>query len=172
MQKEDNARPRKSSESSKSTRDHVIDDRRAEILAGNFNGVFSAVDIRENLEGEPVAKAWGLLEWAAKKRQPRKALRAKAKKDSLGHYRPQSRESGRPGKSTRSDASEEYRRYMAFVGRKQEESLKKRGRPLFCRELEDLAHEFYAPEYRAELEKISPEAWDAFHRELEEEGVA
>ena len=161
MQHEDNETPPR-----KSTRAYVVNDRRAEILAGHFPGIFSAGDVRECLEGEPVKKGLGLLEWAAKKRRPRRALRDKAKKDGLGHYRPRDRGSGKP------DASEEYRRYMAFVGRKQEESLKARGRPLFPRELEDLAREFYAPEYRAELEKISPEAWDAFHRELEEEGVA
>ncbi len=167
MQQEGNDRPQEAAKSHKSTRDHVVNDRRAEILSGNFDGVFSAGDIREYLGGEPVAKAWGLLEWAVKKRRPRKALRDKAKKDGLGHYRPHGQ------RSDRSDPSEEYRRYMAFVERKQEENLRKRGRPLFSRELEDLAHEFYAPEYRAELEKISPEAWDEFHRELEEEeGVA
>lgn len=161
MQEEDNDnRPQASL---RSTRGYVVNDRRAEILAGDFPGVFNAADVRENLQGEPVKKALGLLEWAARKRNPRKALRDKAKKDGLGHYRP------RGGRSPRSDASEEYRRYMAFIERKQEESLKRRGRSLLSRELEDLAQEFYAPEYRADLEKISPEGWDAFHRDLEEE---
>lgn len=151
----------------RSTRGYVVNDRRAEILAGHFPGIFTAADVRENLYGEPVKKALGLLEWAAKRPQPPEALRNKAKKDGLGKHRPQG------GRSPRSDASEEYRLYMVFVERKQKESLKQRGRNLLSRELEDLAREFYAPEYRAGMAKISPEAWDAFHRELEEEeGVA
>lgn len=149
----------------RSTRGYVVNDRRAEILAGHFPGIFTAADVCENLHGEPVKKALGLLEWAAKKPQSPEALRNKAKKDGLGKHSPQGE------RSPRSDASEEYRRYMAFVERKQEESLKQRGRGLLSRELEDLAREFYAPEYRAELAKISPEAWDAFHRDLEEEAV-
>ena len=169
MQQEGNepaGRPRRS------TRDYVVNDRRAEILAGHFGGIFEAADIRENLGGEPVKKALGLLEWTVRKPHPLEALQNKAKKDGLGRNRQ------RPGptrsqRSGNSDASEEYRRYMAFVESKQEESLKQRGRALFPRELEDLAQEFYVPEYRADLEKISPEAWEAFHRELEEdEGVA
>ncbi|MGB3634999.1 MAG: hypothetical protein WA982_13225 [Rubrobacteraceae bacterium] len=152
--------------SPRSTRSYVVNDRRAEILAGHFPGVFSAGDVRERLEGEPVKKGLGLLEWAAKKRRPKQALRDKAKKDGLGHYRPRG---ARDGGSSKSDVSEEYRRYMAFVERKQEESVKQRGRFLLSGELEDLAREFYAPEYRADLEKISPEAWEAFHRGLEAE---
>lgn len=169
MQEEGNEkRPHKTRNAKmrKSTRGYVVNDRRAEILAGHFPGVFSAADIRECLEGEPVKKALGLLEWATKRRRPGQALRDKAKKDGLGHYR--SRKTRDRG-SGRLDASEEYRRYMAFVERKQEESFKQRGRHLFPRELEDLAQEFYAPEYRSDLEKISPEAWEAFHRELEAE---
>ena len=171
MQQEGNepvGRPRRS------TRDYVVNEQRAEILAGHFGGIFEAPDIRENLGGEPVKKALGLLEWAARKPHPLEALQNKAKKDGLGHHRPRPRPGpARSRRSGNSDASEEYRRYMAFVERKQKESLKQRGRHLFPRELEDLAQEFYAPEYRADLAKISPEAWDAFHRELEEdEGVA
>ncbi len=105
----------------RSTRHYVVDDRRAEILASQFEGVFSAADIREALEGEPVAKALGLLEWASKKRLPMKALRNKAKKDGLGYYRP---------KGERPDPAEEYRRYLAFVRRKEEESRERRGRSL------------------------------------------
>ena len=163
MQQEGNepvGRPRRS------TRDYVVNDRRAEILAGHFGGIFEATDICENLDGEPVKKALGLLEWAVRKPHPLEALQNKAKKDGLGYHRLRTTRSRKFGSS---DASEEYRRYMAFVERKQEESLKQRGRHLFPRELEDLAQEFYAPEYRADLAKISPEAWDAFHRELEEE---
>ena len=147
----------------RSTRDYVVNDRRAEILAAQFEGVFSAVDIREALEGEPVAKGLGLLNWASKKRLPMKALRAKAKKDGLGYYRPRAR---------RPDAAEEYRRCMAFVRRKQGESLEKRGRPLSPEELDDLTREFYAPMHRAAVEGIPEAAWDALHRELEEEEVA
>ena len=144
----------------RSTRHYVVDERRAEILAAQFEGLFGAADVREALEGEPVAKALGLLTWASKKRLPMKALRAKAKKDRLGCYRPKD---GRP------DPAEEYRRYLAFVERKQEESLEKRGRSLSREELEALAHEFYAPMHRAQLERIPAAAWDALHQELEEE---
>lgn len=163
MQQEGNepvGRPRRS------TRDYVVNDRRAEILAGHFGGIFEVGDIRENLDGEPVKKALGILEWAVRKPHPLRALQNKAKKDGLGHHRPRQTRSRRSGNS---DASEEYRRYMAFVERKQKESLKQRGRSLFPRELEGLAQEFYAPEYRADLAKVSPEAWEAFHRELEDE---
>lgn len=147
----------------RSTRNYVVNDRRAEILAAQFGGSFSVVDVREALEFEPVKKALGLLEWASKKRRPAKALRDKAKKDGLGYYRPRDR---RPG------ATEEYRRCMAFVRRKQDESLAERGRSLTPEELEVLAREFYAPMHRAAMEKIPAEAWDALHRELEDEEVA
>ena len=158
MQQEGDENPTRTS-----TRHYVVNDRRAEILASQFEGVFSAADIREALEGEPVKKALGLLEWAAKKRLPTKTLRNKAKKDGLGYYRPRHR---------RPDAAEEYRRCMALVRRKQEESREKRGCPLSPEELDDLTREFYAPMYRAQLERIPTAAWDDLHRELEEEEVA
>ncbi len=145
---------------SRGTRHHVVDDRRAEILAARFEGVFSAVDIREALEGEPVEQALGLLERSAGKRLPMKALRAKAKKDRLGYYRP---------RNQRPDAAEEYRRYLAFVRRKQEESRKGRGRSLSRGELDSLTREFYAPMHRAQTERIPEAAWEEVRRELREE---
>ncbi len=144
----------------RSTRHYVVDDRRAEILASQFEGVFSAADVRETLEGEPVAKALGLLEWASKKRLPIKTLRAKAKKDRLGYYRP---------RGERPDPAEEYRRYLAFVRRKEEESRERRGRSLLREELDALAREFYAPSHRAQMERIPAAAWAEIHRELREE---
>lgn len=149
--------------SAQSARHHVVDDRRAEVLAYQFEGVFGAVDIRETLEGEPVEQALRLLEWSAGKRLPMKTLREKAKKDRLGCYRP---------KEERPDAAEEHRRYLAFVRRRQAESREERGRSLSREELEALAREFYAPMYRARMETIPAAASEALNRETEEEDDA
>ena len=155
MQEENNEK-----RSRRSTRHYVVNDLRAEILATHFGGVFSAVDIRETLEFEPVKKALGLLEWASKKRRPMKALRSKAKKDGLGHYR------ARPDKPA---PAEEYRHYVAFMSRKEDESLRSRGCSLSREERDALTREFYAPSHRAGMGRISREAWEEILRDLQEE---
>lgn len=155
MHEEDNE-----NRSRRSTRHYVVNDLRAEILAEQFGGVFSTVDVRETLEFEPVKKALGLMEWAASKPHPRKALRDKAKKDGLGHYR------ARPEGPAPAD---EYRRYMAFIRRKEDESLRSRGCSLSREERDALTREFYAPMHRADMGRISAGAWEEIHRDLQEE---
>ena len=44
-----------------------------------------------------------------------------------------------------------------------------RGRQLLPSEVEALTRAYYADQYRADLARISPEAWDEYHRDLEDE---
>lgn len=49
------------------------------------------------------------------------------------------------------------------------EMERQRGRRLTQREIEDFTTAFYAPQYREDLARISPAAWDEYHAELERE---
>lgn len=65
----------------------------------------------------------------------------------------------------RPDYDELYREYLEQI----REMERQRGRQMFPSELDRFTRAFYAPRYRADLERISPAAWDELHRELEEE---
>jgi hypothetical protein len=126
----------------------VVDDRVAEVLAGRFPE-FSAVEIRECAEFEDASRAADVLAWAQGKRRPYAALRNWARKYRCGYYR---RREDLPGHE------ELQRAYRAFLERRLEEARRRNpGREQFTDgELDQLAREFFAPCYRADMNRISP----------------
>ena len=98
---------------------HVrVDDRVAELLAQDFP-VFSVVEVREACEFEPVRMAAiGILQWASQKPDPQKALLDWARKRSRGYYRSHRR---------RPSGTQEYRRCLKYLRRKEAEAVEKRG---------------------------------------------
>lgn len=130
----------------RSTAHYRVDIYRAEILERQFPA-FDAVMIRECLEGAPVKQAVALLDWAQRKspKNPYRALRAWARRNRKGFYRPR-RDPDRPG------ADETYRLYLGYMRHKEEEKRQRDGRVLTTSEIERLTREFYAPEYRAASE--------------------
>ncbi len=95
--------------------------------------------------------------------RPPKALLNWARKRSRGYYRPHQR---------RPNGTEEYARCLEHLGRKEAETVEKRGSGLAQREVEEMTRLFYAPGHRAEMNKIPAAAWDQLHQELEDEEAA
>lgn len=126
---------------------------RAGILASNFTGL-SEVEIRECLEGSPLKQAVGLIHWAIRcdPLNPYKPLKNWAKLHQKGFYSPEIR---------RLDSTQHYKRCVLYIHRKDEEKLATAGRRLFQRERVELAQNYYAPRYRAEMNlaaRTAPEA--------------
>jgi hypothetical protein len=115
----------------------------AEILASNFTAL-SEIDIRECLEGAPFKQAVGLIQWAERCNPPNpyKPLKNWAKLHKKGFYSPEIR---------RLDSTDHYKRCMLYIRRKDEEKLATSGRRLLQRERVELAQNYYAPRYRAEM---------------------
>ena len=130
-----------------STAHYRVDVNRAEILASNFPQL-TEVEIRECLEGSPLKQAVGLINWAVRCNplKPYKPLKNWAKLHEKGFYSPDIR---------RLDSTEHYRRCMNYIRRKDEEKLATSGRRLLQRERVDLAQNYYAPGYRAEMHLAS-----------------
>ena len=139
---------------------HVrVDDHVAEILARDFPA-FSVVEVREGCEFEPVRMAIGILRWASDKPDPRKALLDWARKRSRGYHRAHR---GRPS------GTQEDRRCLEYLRRKEAEAVEKRGSGLTHGELEELTRLWYAPGHRAAMNRIPAAAWDQIHREQTED---
>ncbi len=142
-----------------SPRQAAVDDRAAEALAGDFPA-FGVVEIRAALEFEALKAARAILRWASSKKEPSKGLRNFARKRRTGYHRP---------RRLRPPPQEEYLRSLAFLKRKEAEHLEKRGSSLTQGQIEDLSRLFFAPEYRADMERVTPAQWDDYHRQSHED---
>lgn len=132
----------------KATRKHStahfrVDIKRAQILATNHPDL-SVVEIRECLEGAPLKQAVNLIHWAERRNpnNPYKPLKNWAKRNQAGFYSPTVRGL---------DSNDHYQRCMLFIRDAEEKMLQTSGRNLLPRERENLAWEYYAPRYRAEM---------------------
>lgn len=142
-----NPRKRTPAKRTHTTAHYRVDVNRAEILASNFPQL-TEVEIRECLEGSPLKQAVNLIHWALRSDplKPYKPLKNWAKLHEKGFYSPEIR---------KLDSSEHYRRCMQYICRKDEEKLASAGRSLSQRERADLAQNYYAPGYRAEMHLAS-----------------
>ena len=141
-----------------STRHVRVDDRVAEILVEDFP-VFCVVEVREACEYEPVRMAMAILQWAAGKADPSRALVGWARNRRRGYYRPREK---------RPDEAAEYGRYLKHLERKEAEAVNGRGYGLSHGEEEKLSALWYAPAHRARTAGITHATHCPAQEELEE----
>lgn len=138
---------------------YVVDPHSAEQLARSFVE-FTPVQIRETLEGHPVPQAMRLLSRFGKDEEPYRKLKDWALINETGFYRPT---------AERPSANEEYERYLYYLSVKEAVHRQKKGTGLTLSQREDLTRKFYAPAYRAQMFRLSDEAWREYHRSLRED---
>lgn len=126
---------------------YVVDAFSAEQLAKRFES-YSAIEIRELLEGELVPHAMKLLAHYAKKDEPYHQLKQFSVRSGTGFYR---------SREHRRSAEEEYEHFLHYLTVKNEEHHARTGRWLTSSEREHITRDFYAPAYRAEMAKLSAE---------------
>lgn len=130
---------------------YVVDAFSAGQLANHFDS-FSALEIRELLEGELVPDAMKLLAHYSAKPEPYQQLKQFSARSGVGFYRP---------REQRRSADEEYEHFLHYMSVKNEEHHARTGRWLTSSERDHITREFYTPAFRAEMAKLAAESYRA-----------
>ncbi len=127
---------------------YMVDAFSAQQLAKHFDAL-SAVKIRELLEGELVPDAMKLLAHYCRRDDPYQELKQFSLRTGMGFYRCHEQ---------RRSPEEDYEHYLHFLAVKDEEHHARTGRWLTPSERERITREYYAPAYRAEMNKLCSES--------------
>lgn len=137
---------------------YVVDAFSASTLARDFDA-FSAVEIRELLEGERVPDAMKMLAHYSGKADPYQELKAFSVSSGLGFYR---------DREKRRSVEQDYEHYLHFLAVKDSEHYARTGHWLTTAERDELTRCFYEPAYRAEMAKLAAQT----HRQLYKDRVS